>query len=96
MMKWFKGVWGVVALINIVCFIAMITKHTNHFQNRLYFDGVILAIFVGIPSLGLLLMTLGGIFLKKEGASGISGYIAGSIIMILLLLLSKAYFATFS
>ncbi|MFD1991851.1 hypothetical protein ACFSGI_17910 [Paenibacillus nicotianae] len=95
-MKWFKGIWAVVAIINIVCFVAMITRHTDHFQSRLYFDGVILAIFVGIPSLGLLIMSIGGIFLRKEGASGLSGYIAGSIIMFLLLLLSRAYFATFS
>lgn len=91
-MKWFKCIWAIVAIINIVCFITMISIHTNHFQSRLYFDGVIASIFVGIPSLGLVIMTIAGIFLKKEGASGVSGYLAGSIIMILLLILSKAYF----
>lgn len=96
MMKWFKGIWAVVAIINIVCFVAMILIHTDHFQHILFLDGVILAFIVGIPSLGLLIMSVGGIFLKKEGASGLSGYIAGSIIMFLLLLLSRAYFATFS
>lgn len=92
MMKWFKGIWAVVATINIVCFVAMITIQTDYFQSRLYFDGVFSAFFVGIPSLGLLIMSVGGIFLRKEGASGVSGYIAGSIIMFLLLLLSRAYF----
>ncbi|MFD1991852.1 hypothetical protein ACFSGI_17915 [Paenibacillus nicotianae] len=92
MILWFKWLWGAVALFHVASVVFMFIQVSHYFAHGFPLTGILLALIIASPGILLLGTTVGGLFLKKEGAKGTSGYIIGSLVMVAMLFLSKAYF----
>lgn len=92
MILWFKFLWGAVALFHLASVVFMFIQVSHYFAHGFPMTGIFLALIIASPGILLLGTTVGGLFLKKEGAKGTSGYVIGSLVMVAMLFLSKAYF----
>lgn len=91
-MLWFKSLWLLIVIFNIISLIYMVIGVEKYFQGNFPLPWIFIAFIISIPSIILVGISFGGIFLKKEGAKGMGGYLVGIIIIISLLFLTKFYF----
>lgn len=96
MMLWFKWLWGAVGLFHVASVVFMFIQVSHYFAHGFPISGILLALIIASPAILLLGTTVGGLFLKKEGAKGVVGYVIGSLVMVAMLFLSKAYFNEWS
>ncbi len=87
MKRWFKSLWWIAIALNFGSNLLVIVAATANFQRSMDLESRFMLVIIGIPSLILLIMSVGGLLTQSSKDALLAKYIAATIIIVFLVVL---------